>query len=83
MRFSSDDVQRFAAWSADRNPLHVDEDFARQTHFGRTIVHGVLTALEAWRMLSVPTALTSKSVNGSVAAQSWDGCAAAWMISSV
>lgn len=49
MRFSSDRVEQFAAWSADRNPLHMDDGFARQTHFGRPIVHGVLTVLEALR----------------------------------
>jgi FkbH-like protein len=49
IRFSPDDVARFAAWSADRNPLHVDASFARGTHFGRPIVHGVLTVLEAFR----------------------------------
>ncbi|HUE88996.1 MAG TPA: SDR family NAD(P)-dependent oxidoreductase [Vicinamibacterales bacterium] len=47
MRFSADRVENFAKWSADRNPLHVDATFARQTHFGRPIVHGVLTVLEA------------------------------------
>ncbi len=47
MRFSPQDIQSFAAWSADRNPLHVSTEFARQTHFGRPIVHGVLTVLEA------------------------------------
>ena len=45
MRFSPDDVGRFAAWSGDHNPLHVDADFARQTYFGQPIVHGILTAL--------------------------------------
>ena len=45
VRFTSDDVSRFAAWSADRNPLHLDEAFARQTYFGQPIVHGILTAL--------------------------------------
>ena len=30
-------------------------------------------------MFSVPVALTPKSVNGSFAAQSWDGCAAVWI----
>ena len=45
--FSSDDVLRFAEWSADRNPLHVDPGFARQTHFGQQVVHGVLTVLRS------------------------------------
>ena len=34
-------------------------------------------------MFSVPTAFTSKSVNGSRAAQSCDGCAAVWMTSAM
>ena len=46
MRFSNDDVQQFAAWSADRNPVHVEDGFARQTHFGQPIVHSVLTVFE-------------------------------------
>ena len=49
MRFSNDDVQQFAAWSADRNPLHVEDGFARQTHFGQPIVHSVLTVFELLR----------------------------------
>ncbi len=54
MRFPFDDVLRFAEWSGDSNPLHVDPEFARQTHFGRPIVHGVLTALNA--LAAVPRA---------------------------
>ena len=46
MRFTFDHVAQFAGWSADQNPLHTDPVFARQTHFGRPIVHGVLTVLE-------------------------------------
>ena len=45
--FSPDDVSGFATWSADRNPLHVDPLFARQTHFGQQVVHGVLTVLRS------------------------------------
>lgn len=45
MRFSRDDVQRFAIWSGDVNPLHMDVEHARQTYFGQPIVHGVLTVL--------------------------------------
>ena len=40
-------------------------------------------SIACWRVfsrrLSVPTALTSKSVNGSLAAQSCDGWAALWI----
>ena len=44
---------------------------------------GRVQANVASSRLSVPTALMSKSVNGSRAAQSCDGCAAAWMTSSI
>jgi FkbH-like protein len=47
--FSDRDVQRFAQWSADTNPLHVDDSFARHTHFGRRVVHGALTVLRVLR----------------------------------
>src|SRR5690348_4744270 len=43
--FSIDDVLTFADWSSDRNPLHVDPAYARDTHFGQQVVHGVLTVL--------------------------------------
>ena len=49
LRFSDDEVLAFAESSADRNPLHVDEAHARHTHFGRRVVHGVLTVLETAR----------------------------------
>ena len=47
IRFSSDDVLRFAEWSGDHNPLHVDPAAARRTFFGQPIVHGMLSAIRA------------------------------------
>lgn len=38
------DIQNFAEVSGDFNPLHMDEEFARQTKFGSRIAHGMLTA---------------------------------------
>jgi acyl dehydratase len=39
---SEQDVRAFAQITGDDNPIHVDEEFARQTQFGHRIVHGVL-----------------------------------------
>lgn len=38
------DILLYAAVSLDTNPLHVDEDAARQTRFGGRITHGMLSA---------------------------------------
>ena len=41
---TEDDIELFAQVSGDRNPLHMDEEFAKQTPFGQRIAHGALTA---------------------------------------
>jgi 3-hydroxybutyryl-CoA dehydratase len=38
------DVAAFADITGDRNPVHLDEDYARGTRFGGRIAHGILTA---------------------------------------
>ena len=38
------DIQSFADLTGDHNPVHVDEEFAKTTRFGRRIAHGMLTA---------------------------------------
>jgi 3-hydroxybutyryl-CoA dehydratase len=41
---SNADIQAFADVSGDHNPLHLDEEFAKTTRFGRRIAHGMLSA---------------------------------------
>lgn len=41
---TDNDIQKFADASGDHNPLHLDEEFAKQTRFGRRIAHGMLGA---------------------------------------
>lgn len=37
-------VDQFANLSGDFNPLHMDEDYAQNTRFGKRVVHGMLLA---------------------------------------
>ena len=41
---TDEDVRTFAAVSGDENPIHVDDEFASQTMFGKRIAHGMLSA---------------------------------------
>ena len=38
------DIELFAEVSTDRNPVHLDDDYARDTIFAGRIAHGMLTA---------------------------------------
>ena len=38
------DVLRFAEVTGDKNPIHIDAEYARQTRFKERIAHGMLTA---------------------------------------
>ncbi len=62
MEFSTRDLERFAEWSGDRNPLHLDSTFAGRTSFGRPITHGMLTVIEALRSVSKESYQSFKSL---------------------
>jgi 3-hydroxybutyryl-CoA dehydratase len=42
--FTEEDVLRFAGITGDRNPIHLDREFAAKTPFRERIAHGLLTA---------------------------------------
>ena len=42
-RIEQSDIDAFADVIGDHNPVHVDEEFAKTTRFGRRIAHGMLT----------------------------------------
>jgi 3-hydroxybutyryl-CoA dehydratase len=41
---TDDDIRMFAQVSTDHNPVHLDDDYARDTIFEGRIAHGMLTA---------------------------------------
>jgi acyl dehydratase len=42
--FSQDEVNRFAEVTGDKNPVHIDAEYASKTMFKRPIMHGMLSA---------------------------------------
>ena len=42
--FSAADVTAFAGISLDVNPIHMSDGYAKNTIFGKRIIHGMLTA---------------------------------------
>src|SRR5215210_952246 len=41
---TEEDVRAFADLTGDRNPVHLDDEYAAGTRFGRRIAHGMLGA---------------------------------------
>ena len=50
---TAQDIADFAKVSGDKNPLHLDDEYAKSTHFGGQIAHGLLNA-------SIATGLSSE-----------------------
>lgn len=41
---TDEDIETFAGLTGDRNPVHLDDEYAAATRFGRRIAHGMLSA---------------------------------------
>lgn len=41
---TDDDIRAYADLTGDDNPVHLDDEFAKTTRFGRRIAHGMLSA---------------------------------------
>ena len=41
---TDEDIRDFARLSTDHNPVHLDEEYAKTTQFGRRIAHGMFGA---------------------------------------
>ena len=49
---TQEQINRYADASGDRNPLHLDQEFAKGTQFGGTIAHGMLVLAFVSEMLT-------------------------------
>ena len=41
---TDDDVKKYSELSGDFNPVHVDDEYARKSRFGKKIAHGLFSA---------------------------------------
>ncbi len=51
-RLTQEQIARYADAAGDHNPIHVDEEFARNTPFGGTIAHGMLVLASIGEMMA-------------------------------
>lgn len=46
-------IDKYSEVSGDYNPIHIDQRFAKETHFGGTIAHGMLVAAFISEMMTM------------------------------
>jgi len=60
--FTEQDLAVFAAASGDRNPLHMSQEYARQTPYGQPVVFGCLGAMACLGQIHLPAGLSATSL---------------------
>lgn len=50
---TKEQIRRYADASGDLNPVHLDEDFASTSYFGKVVAHGMLTLAFLSEMLTL------------------------------
>lgn len=52
LKISKEDVQNYAMISGDYNPIHLDDDYAKELGYSGGIAHGMLTMAKLWSVVS-------------------------------
>lgn len=65
------DIVNFAGISGDYNPLHVDDQFAKNTIFGRRVAHGVL-GIALMTGLNQSLGITTGTMHAFLGLENWD-----------
>ena len=60
--FAEEDVAVFSDASGDRNPLHLNHDYARSTAYGQPVVFGCLGAMACLGHIRLPAGWSAKSL---------------------
>ena len=61
-RITAEDVEAFAILTGDLNPVHLDEEAARKSHFGQRVAHGAFIIAVASGLMSkmlIPSTLAA------------------------
>ena len=60
--FAEEDIAVFSDASGDRNPLHLNHDYARNTAYGQPVVFGCLGAMACLGHIRLPAGWSAKSL---------------------